>query len=84
MREKILNIVIEKYGFQSEGSIEELTLYEAVIDSLDIIELVMDVEKEFSVLIPDKFIESFNKDTKIKEVVDTLTKVVEDEEKNKG
>lgn len=84
MREKILNIVIEKYGFQSEGSIEELTLYEAVIDSLDIIELVMDVEKEFSVLIPDKFIESFNRDTKIKEVVDTLTKVVEDEEKNKG
>lgn len=84
MRDKISETVKKSFRYEQKDDIEENTLYEIGIDSLDVVAAVMDVEKEFSVLIPDKHIESFNRDTKIKEVVDTLVKVVEDEEKNKG
>lgn len=84
MREKILSQIKERSCLDGEDNVEEATLYEAMIDSLDMVELVMDVEKEFSVLINDNTINSFNGDTKVKEMVDVLVKAVEDEKKNKG
>lgn len=81
MRDKISETVKKSFGYEQKDDIEENTLYEIGIDSLDVVAAVMDVEKEFSVLIPDKHIENFTRDTKVKDLIDVLTDLVENKNK---
>ena len=81
MRDKISETVKKSFGYEQKDDIEENTLYEIGMDSLDVVVAVMDVEKEFSVLIPDEHIENFTRDTKVKDLIDVLTNLVENKNK---
>lgn len=81
-RESVLTVVkdliSEKFGCNVNEVKEESNINtDFVSDSLDILELVMDLEKEFNIAIPDKEAEFyFNNNKTVSEIVDFLMKKV--------
>ena len=56
--EIIQNIIEEKIGEEKENITLEADLFDDIgFDSLDVVEVVMEVEKEFNIAIPDDKIE---------------------------
>ena len=55
IQERVNKIIVEKLGVQeSEVTPEAVFTTDLGADSLDIVELIMDFEKEFNVSIPDE------------------------------
>jgi len=55
IQERVSEIIVEKLGVQeSEVTPEAQFTTDLGADSLDIVELIMDIEKEFDVSIPDE------------------------------
>ncbi len=53
--EQVKKIVVEKLGVKPEDVTEDATFVNDLgADSLDVVEFVMEVEKEFNITIPDK------------------------------
>lgn len=53
--EKLKNIIVEQLGVNEEAVKEEATFVDDLeADSLDIVELVMNIEEEFNMEIPDE------------------------------
>lgn len=53
--EKLKNIIVEQLGVEEERVTEEATFVDDLsADSLDIVELVMAIEEEFGLEIPDE------------------------------
>ena len=53
--EQVKKIVVEKLGVKPEDVTENATFVNDLgADSLDVVEFVMEVEKEFSITIPDE------------------------------
>ena len=66
--EKVRDIVVEQLGVEAdEVSIDSTFIDDLGADSLDIVELIMAVEEEFNIEIPDEAAE------KIKTVQDVVT-----------
>lgn len=66
--EKVRDIVVEQLGVEADDvTIDSTFIDDLGADSLDIVELIMAFEEEFSVEIPDEVAE------KIKTVKDTVT-----------
>ena len=54
IRTKVVNIITEQLGVKEEDIIDEAKLIEDLgADSLDVVELVMALEEEFDIEIPD-------------------------------
>lgn len=72
---KIKEIITEKLGFK-EGQVmnKDTFIDELGMDSMDIIDLVMEIEEEFGVVIPD---ESFSADGSMKSVQDLINFVID-------
>lgn len=61
MLEKIREIVVEQLGVEPEEVTEDASIIDDLgADSLDIVELIMAFEEEFSVEIPDETAEKIN------------------------
>lgn len=56
--EKICKIVADNTDISSESVSPETTLYELGLDSIDLVDLVMEIEEAFSVSIPDEEFEN--------------------------
>ncbi len=53
-KEKFINLIIEKCGVKKEQIISEARFIDDLgADSLDMVELIMEMEKEFQITIPD-------------------------------
>ena len=53
--EKLKNIIVEQFGVNQEVVKEEATFVDDLeADSLDIVELIMNIEEEFNMEIPDE------------------------------
>ena len=76
VREKVVQIVCDNLGVNKENVKDETSFQEDIgADSLDIVELVMELEEEFEITIPDEEAE------KIKTVGQAIDYIVE---KKKG
>ncbi len=52
--EKLKNIIVDQLGIDKESVTEESTFVDDLeADSLDIVELIMNIEEEFEIEIPD-------------------------------
>ncbi len=70
--EKVVEIIVEKLGVTSEEVTPEASIIEDLgADSLDIVELVMDMEEEFGLEIPDEEAENL---VNVKDIVDYIDK----------
>ena len=53
--EKLKNIIVEQLGVNEENVTDEATFVDDLsADSLDIVELIMQIEEEFEIEIPDE------------------------------
>lgn len=57
--EKIRAIICEQYGIDEEEIALDTHLEDLNFDSLDMIEIAMDIEDEFRVEVPDEALEKF-------------------------
>lgn len=74
MFEKVKNIIVDRLGVESnEVTIDSRFVEDLGADSLDVVELVMAIEEEFEIEIPD---EDAEKVTSVKEVVNYLTEKI--------
>lgn len=55
--QRVINIIIDKSGLEPDMVKPDSELHDLSFDSLDVIELVMEFEKEFGIAIPDYEIE---------------------------
>ncbi len=70
--EKVVEIIVEKLGVTAEEVTPEASIIEDLgADSLDIVELVMDMEEEFGLEIPDEEAENL---VNVKDIVDYIDK----------
>lgn len=69
--EKIRAIICEQYGIDEDEVTLETHLEDLNFDSLDMIEIAMDIEDEFNVEVPDEVLEKF---VTIGDIVDFLEK----------
>ena len=54
IKEKVVSIIVDKLGVNPEDVVETASFTNDLgADSLDIVELIMEFEKEFNVTIPD-------------------------------
>ena len=68
IEEKVRNIIVERLGVdESEVTLEASFTNDLGADSLDTVELIMELEKEFNISIPDEQAEQ------IQTVVDAVT-----------
>lgn len=74
---KLNAIIIDKLGIDEKDIKSESTFSDLSADSLDTVELIMEIEKEFDIKIPDEETES------LKTVQDTLT-LIENKLKTKN
>jgi len=69
---KVRKIISEKLGVEEEKVVEEAKLIDDLgADSLDLVDLIMDLENEFDVKVDDSDIEKIST---VGEVVDYITK----------
>ena len=52
--EKVIAIVIDKLGVEEKEATPQTTFKDLSADSLDVVELLMEFEKEFDMKIPDE------------------------------
>lgn len=70
--EKVKKIISEKLGIEEEKVVEEAKLIDDLgADSLDLVDLIMDLENEFNVKVDDSDIEKIST---VGEVVDYISK----------
>jgi len=70
--EKVRKIISEKLGVEEEKVVEEAKLIDDLgADSLDLVDLIMDLENEFDVKVDDSDIEKIST---VGEVVDYIAK----------
>jgi len=53
IKEKIKGVIIDKCGLSEEEIKDDSTLNSLGIDSLDVVEIVMEIEEEFDIAVPD-------------------------------
>ena len=53
-QERILNLIVDKYDIAEGKATADATLQDMGIDSLESVELIIAIEKEFNVEIPDE------------------------------
>ena len=70
--EKLVEMIVEKLGVEPEEVTPEAAFIDDLgADSLDIVEMIMDIEEEFDLEIPDEEAENI---TKVQEAVDYIEK----------
>lgn len=57
---KIKEMIVERFGVQEEKVSEDLSFNDLGADSLDVVELVMELEDSFNIQFDDERIESLN------------------------
>lgn len=60
IRERTIEVIHEQLAVEKNKVTDEVTLLELGMDSLDLVELVMDLEDEFDINIPDEAAEKFS------------------------
>jgi acyl carrier protein len=58
MEEKVIEFISEKSGIPNQDITKDSKLEHLELDSLDVIEIVMEIEREFKIRIPDIEIEN--------------------------
>lgn len=77
-KENILNVVremiVDRFGVQEEKVNEEMTFEDLGADSLDVVELVMELEDHFNIQFDDEKIEELNTIGDSVKYIEELTK----------
>lgn len=77
-KESILNVVremiVDRFGVQEEKVTEEMTFEDLGADSLDVVELVMELEDHFNIQFDDEKIEELNNIGDAVKYIEELTK----------
>lgn len=72
--EKVKNVIVDQLGVAEEAVTNEATFLDDLgADSLDIVELIMALEEEFDIEIPDEEVE---KAITVKDVVDYIVEQI--------
>jgi len=67
---KILAIISNELKIESKEIISESTFYSIGADTFDIVEIIIEIEKEFKIIIPDKIALGLNTVTSIINYID--------------
>ena len=70
--EKICKIIADNTDISPEGVSPETTLYELGLDSIDLVDLVMEIEEVFSVSIPDEEFENIKAVSDIVALIESI------------
>jgi acyl carrier protein len=63
--EKVLALIIERTQLDSKDTLSDMTFHDMGFDSLDMVELLMEVEDEFDIEIPDEQAELWKSPTDV-------------------
>jgi len=69
MENKIIESISETFGVERSKINDNMTVGELGADSLDLVELTLDMEEEFDLSIPD---DQIGNDTTIREIIDYI------------
>lgn len=72
--DRIRKIVADQLSIELEKVSETTTFEEVDADSLDVVEVIMSVESEFSIDLPDEEVENFKNVGELSAYVDSLLK----------
>ena len=72
--QKIIDIIVDKLGVKPEEVTDEIKLTDLGADSLDAVELIMEVEKLINIAIPDDEAEKISTVGDLKKMVAEKTK----------
>ena len=75
--ERLQKLFIARYNYKLENLSATTTLEELGLDSLDMIDFLFDIEKEFNIIIPDQ---EFKVKT-IQDMVDALDQLISEQDK---
>jgi len=76
VQERIKNIIIEQLGVKPEGVIPEALFVDDLgADSLDLVELIMAMEEEFNIEIPDEDTEGLDTVEKLIQYIQAKTRL---------
>lgn len=71
--------ILDNYGYKTESPIDNETKFDSLnLDSLDSVELVMNLEKRLDLFVPDHHLNTINKRCA---TVGTITKIIEELQK---
>ena len=76
--DKVQTIFIKKYDLPAERVTPEATLESLGLDSLDLIELLFEVEEEFNIRVPQEGVAGVRSAT-VQQIVDSVDKLVAEE-----
>lgn len=74
LNEQVHRVISEQLGVRTEEVTQEDTLSGLGADSLDVVELVMTVEEEFGIEIPDSDVEEHGDDMTVAKFTDLVEK----------
>ena len=70
--EKIIKIISDNTDISTESISPETTLYELGLDSIDLVDLVMEIEDAFSVTVPDEEFENIKAVSDIVALIESI------------
>ena len=76
--DKVQTIFVKKYDLSPERIVPEATLESLGLDSLDLIELLFEVEEEFNIRVPQEGVAGVRSAT-VQQIVDSVDKLVAEE-----
>ena len=76
--DKVQTIFVKKYDLAPERIVPEATLESLGLDSLDLIELLFEVEEEFNIRVPQEGVAGVRSAT-VQQIVDSVDKLVAEE-----
>jgi len=76
--DKVQTIFVKKYDLPAERIVPEATLESLGLDSLDLIELLFEVEEEFNIRVPQEGVAGVRSAT-VQQIVDSVDKLVAEE-----
>jgi acyl carrier protein len=77
--ERLQKLFIARFGYKIEELAATTTLEYLGLDSLNIIEIMFDIENEFNIIIPDRELREM-KVTTIQDMVDALDRFISEQE----
>ncbi len=81
--ERLQKLFIARFGFKSEELAAMTTLDYLGLDSLNIIEIMFDIENEFNIRIPDRELREMKVKT-IQDMVDALDRFISEQDSGKA